>query len=234
VPRHRTIKLADPLDFDHEADAQNYADVHDLPGGDVLLTPADLAKRWRTTVGALRKQRERGSGPAFICLNSRIIRYRLLDVVNFEANRVAYKVSEARSIGLLCIAAFTVVMLRGEVRLTSNTPRLRFPLHRTKKSSRGPRAGQREWKVSRLNQTLVTKPAPRRRRRKGGESERTVTDDLNFHRLRYRKGVPVSRAKTQPRQRELINAQPSYRIFCPAPKSPGAAHCDRSRHVPRS
>ncbi len=117
MPRHRTIKLADPLDFDHEADAQNYADVHDLPGGDVLLTPADLAKRWRTTVGALRKQRERGTGPAFVCMNSRIIRYRLLDVVNFEANRVAYSVPQARSIGLLSVAALTLVMLGGAARL---------------------------------------------------------------------------------------------------------------------
>jgi hypothetical protein len=47
MPRTRKIKLADPLDFDHRADALAYADVHDLPGGDVLLTTADLAKRWR-------------------------------------------------------------------------------------------------------------------------------------------------------------------------------------------
>jgi hypothetical protein len=58
----------------------------------------------------------RGTGPAFICMNSRIIRYRLLDVVNFEANRVAYSVPQARSIGLLCVAAFTLVVLRGEAR----------------------------------------------------------------------------------------------------------------------
>jgi hypothetical protein len=118
VPRHRKINIADPLDFDHEADAENYALVHDLPGGDVLLTPFDLAKRWRTTVDALRKQRERGTGPAFVCMNRRIIRYRLLDVVNFEANRVAYSVPQARSIGLLSIAAFTVVVLGGEARLS--------------------------------------------------------------------------------------------------------------------
>jgi hypothetical protein len=76
--------------------------VHDLPGGDILLTPADLARRWRTTTDALRKQRERGTGVAFVCLNRRHIRYRLLDVVNFEANRVAYSTPQARSIGLLC------------------------------------------------------------------------------------------------------------------------------------
>jgi hypothetical protein len=101
MPRVRTIKLADPLDFDHEADAQAYADVHDLPGGDILLTSADLARRWRSTTDAIRKLRMRGSGPAFVVLGRRQIRYRLLDVVNFEANRVAYTTPQARSIGLL-------------------------------------------------------------------------------------------------------------------------------------
>jgi hypothetical protein len=101
MPRKRKINLADPLDFDHKADALSYADVQDLPGGDVLLTPADLATRWRTTVDALRKLSERGTGPAFVCMNRRRIRYRLLDIVVFEANRVAYSVPQARSIGLL-------------------------------------------------------------------------------------------------------------------------------------
>jgi hypothetical protein len=116
VPRKRIIKLADPLDFDHGADAENYAFVHDLPGGDVLLTPADLAKRWRTTMDALRKLRERGTGPAFVCLNRRHIRYRLLDIVNFEANRVAYSVPQARSIGLLCVAVLVLGVLSGAAR----------------------------------------------------------------------------------------------------------------------
>jgi hypothetical protein len=101
VPRKRKINIADPLDFDHETDAENYAYIHDLPGGDVLLTSVDVAKRWRTTPDALRKLRERGTGPPFVCLNRRRIRYRLLDIVNFEANRVAYSVPQARSIGLL-------------------------------------------------------------------------------------------------------------------------------------
>ena len=109
MPRIRKVNIADPLDFDHEADARNYADVHDLPGGDVLLTPADLAKRWRTTPDALRK-------PAFVCLNRRHIRYRLLDIVNYEANRIAYSVPQARSIGLLSVAVFAVVALGGPAR----------------------------------------------------------------------------------------------------------------------
>jgi hypothetical protein len=101
MPRKRKTKIADPFDFDHEADARNYRDTHDLPGGDALLAPVDLARRWRTTIDALRKQRERGGGPAFICLSRRRIRYRLIDVVNYEANRVAYTRAEARSVGLL-------------------------------------------------------------------------------------------------------------------------------------
>jgi hypothetical protein len=121
VPRHREIALADPLDFDHEADARNYFEVHDLPGGDILLTPADLAKRWRTTTDALRKRRERGTGPAFVCMSRRGILYRLLDVVNFEANRVAYSVPQARSIGLLSLAALALVALEGPIRSVERT-----------------------------------------------------------------------------------------------------------------
>jgi hypothetical protein len=100
MSRKRKVHIADP-GFDPEADADSYRLTHDLPGGDALLTPADLAKRWRTTTDALRKLRKRGTGPAFICMNRRRIRYRLLDVVDYEAVRIAFKVSEARSIGLL-------------------------------------------------------------------------------------------------------------------------------------
>jgi hypothetical protein len=88
-------------DSNHEADVAAYALADGLPGSDVLLKPADLARRWRTTTDALRKQRGRGTGPCFLCLSRRQIRYRLLDVVNYEANRVAYSVHQARMIGLL-------------------------------------------------------------------------------------------------------------------------------------
>jgi hypothetical protein len=117
MPRKRKIHLADPLDFDHEEDALAYADAADLPGGDVLLTPDDLAKRWRTTPAALRKKRERGTGPPFICMDRRHIRYRLLDIVNYEANRVAYSIPQARSIGLLCIAVLAATVLSQAARL---------------------------------------------------------------------------------------------------------------------
>jgi hypothetical protein len=101
MPRQRKIHIADPAAFDPEADADNYLFVHDLPGGDVLLSPSDLARRWRTTPAALLKQRQRGTGPPFVIMNRRIVRYRLLDIVNFEAVPVVYSTSEARLIGLL-------------------------------------------------------------------------------------------------------------------------------------
>jgi hypothetical protein len=72
----------------------------ELPATFVL----DLATRERgygKTVDAIRKERGRGSGPPFIVLGKRCIRYRLLDVVNHEANRVAYSLAEARLTGLL-------------------------------------------------------------------------------------------------------------------------------------
>jgi hypothetical protein len=101
MPRKRKINLADPLDFDPAADSDHYALIADLPGGDVMLSPTDLAKRWRTTTDALRKKRERGTGPPFVCLDRRHVVYRLLDIISFEAARVAYSVPQARSIGLL-------------------------------------------------------------------------------------------------------------------------------------
>jgi hypothetical protein len=101
MSRKPKIAVADPLDFNHEADADFIRDTHDLPGGDVLLTTADLAKRERKTPDAIRKERARGTGPPFIVLGRRCIRYRLIDVVNYEANRVAYSLAEARVTGLL-------------------------------------------------------------------------------------------------------------------------------------
>jgi hypothetical protein len=51
----------------------------------VLLTSADLARRWRMTVGAVDAMRRRGNGPPFISLGSaKRIRYRLTDVIAFE------------------------------------------------------------------------------------------------------------------------------------------------------
>jgi hypothetical protein len=101
MPRKPKIHATDPLDFDHAADARFVVETSDLPGADDLLTPAQLAKRWHVSVDALRKLRERGTGPAFIVMNRRRILYRLFDVVNFEAGKIAHSRDEARVVGLL-------------------------------------------------------------------------------------------------------------------------------------
>jgi hypothetical protein len=101
MPRKRKIAIADPHDFDHRADAINYADIGDFIDADTFLTPAELAKRWRTTVDALRKQRERGTGVRFVCLNRRRVVYRKVDVLIHESNRCAHSTPQARLIGLL-------------------------------------------------------------------------------------------------------------------------------------
>jgi hypothetical protein len=61
--RKRATKVSNPLDFNHEADANFVRDTHDLPGGDILLTTEDVAKRQGRTVDAIRKERARGGGP---------------------------------------------------------------------------------------------------------------------------------------------------------------------------
>jgi hypothetical protein len=101
MPRKRKVNVANLLDYDREADADFLRDTSDDARAHVLLKPVDLGKRWGVTADAIRKMRERGTGPPFICLNRRRILYRLLDVINYEANHVAYSRAEARSIGLL-------------------------------------------------------------------------------------------------------------------------------------
>ena len=101
MTRKPKIVLADPLDFDREADVRSARDGSDLPGADVLLTTAELAKRWRVTPGAIMKQRQRNQGPPFIALSRHRIVYRLSDVRDFESNRFAFTHGQARAIGLL-------------------------------------------------------------------------------------------------------------------------------------
>jgi hypothetical protein len=50
-----------------------------------VLTPQHLAERWGVTVQALAQLRYRGTGPTFIRLGSKSIRYRLADVEAYEA-----------------------------------------------------------------------------------------------------------------------------------------------------
>jgi hypothetical protein len=101
MPRQRKFPTADPLDFDRQEDTHEALETSGLPGGEILLTTADLAKRWRTSPDAIRKLRDRNNGPPFVCLNRRRILYRLLDIRSYEANRWAFNRGQARVVGLL-------------------------------------------------------------------------------------------------------------------------------------
>ena len=56
-----------------------------------LLTPKELAERWKVQVGTLRKWRYLDTGPAYIKRgdgrNSQV-RYRVNDVIDYEKNRL--------------------------------------------------------------------------------------------------------------------------------------------------
>jgi len=56
-----------------------------------LLTPKELAERWKVQVGTLRKWRYLDTGPSYIKMgdgrNSQV-RYRLVDVVDYEKDRL--------------------------------------------------------------------------------------------------------------------------------------------------
>jgi hypothetical protein len=102
MPRQRKFKIADPAEADHEADVDFALSSYNLAGArDVLLSTAELAERWRVKPGAIRKMRDRGTGPPFIVMNRKRILYRLLDVINYEANRLAFTRPQAKTIGLL-------------------------------------------------------------------------------------------------------------------------------------
>lgn len=49
-----------------------------------VLTPQALAERWGTTPAALSQLRYRGTGPTFIRVGAKTIRYRLVDVLSYE------------------------------------------------------------------------------------------------------------------------------------------------------
>jgi len=52
-----------------------------------VLTPQALAERWGTTAGSLAQQRYRGTGPVFIRISPKSIRYRLADVLAYEESQ---------------------------------------------------------------------------------------------------------------------------------------------------
>ncbi len=51
-----------------------------------LMTPAELARRWRITTRTLERWRIAGTGPAWLLLNG-TVRYRSEDVLTFERAR---------------------------------------------------------------------------------------------------------------------------------------------------
>lgn len=66
---------------------------HDTKSAAVIhLTTSDLAKRWRLSPGRLRNLRVAGKGCQFIKLG-RAVRYRLADVVAYEAAHIAASTS---------------------------------------------------------------------------------------------------------------------------------------------
>lgn len=57
-----------------------------LVGAPVLLTPAELARRWRITTRTLERWRLARAGPVWLLLNG-TVRYRREDVLAFERAR---------------------------------------------------------------------------------------------------------------------------------------------------
>jgi hypothetical protein len=102
MPRRKKKSDAETAAEEHASDVEDALEHYDLfRDANELLTPAMLAKRWKTTSNALAKQRSRGGGPPFVCLNRRRLAYRLSDIQIFEANRIAYRTGEAKAVGLI-------------------------------------------------------------------------------------------------------------------------------------
>lgn len=51
---------------------------------DRLLTPAELAARWRMKVTSLANMRARGDGPRYVKLGNKAVRYRWSDIAAYE------------------------------------------------------------------------------------------------------------------------------------------------------
>ncbi len=57
----------------------------DDPNSHILLTTEDLAKRWGMSYHGLSMQRSRGVGCPWLKLGHKCVRYRLSDVLAYEA-----------------------------------------------------------------------------------------------------------------------------------------------------
>ena len=62
--------------------------------GDRLLTEIELARRWCCSPKTLRNQRTAGGGCQFLRLG-RLVRYRMSDILSYEAARVRSSTSSA-------------------------------------------------------------------------------------------------------------------------------------------
>lgn len=65
--------------------------------GDDLLTPEDLAKRWKVTTRTLVTYRNDGIGPQFTVLGKNTVRYRIQDVLAHEERRLTGGAVPARA-----------------------------------------------------------------------------------------------------------------------------------------
>lgn len=60
------------------------------------LSESDLAKRWGITTRTLRKWRADGSGPKWIVIGRNTIRYRMIDVLNYEEANIQQQHTEGK------------------------------------------------------------------------------------------------------------------------------------------
>jgi hypothetical protein len=60
---------------------------------EIHLTPTELAQRWRCTVGHLANLRSESRGVTYLKLNGGACRYRLTDVLAYEAQAVVTAVA---------------------------------------------------------------------------------------------------------------------------------------------
>ena len=81
---------------------------------DALLTPEDLCEREVISPSTARAWRASGAGPPFIKLSPRLVRYRLVDVLQWERSRLRRSTADAGRPPLLLQMA------------TESTERIRF------------------------------------------------------------------------------------------------------------
>lgn len=59
--------------------------------GDALITPEELAMRWKISVSTLSSWRQKGTGPSFVRTGGTkksVVRYRMEDVLKYETENL--------------------------------------------------------------------------------------------------------------------------------------------------